>query len=67
MKKQAGVSKGARAATAAEAQALARAVAAGDNGNLREAERIARDVLARSPRHLEALQLVSMPRQSRGL
>jgi hypothetical protein len=58
MKKQAGVSKCARAATAAEAQALARAVAAGDNGNLREAERIARDVLARSPRHLEALQLL---------
>ena len=58
MKKHAGVSKFARAATAAEAQALARAVAAGDNGNLREAERIARDVLARSPRHLEALQLL---------
>jgi len=57
MKKQAGVSKCARAATAAGAQALARAVAAGDNGNLREAERIASDVLARSPRHLEALQL----------
>jgi tetratricopeptide (TPR) repeat protein len=58
MKKQAGILKGARAAIAAEAEALARAVAAGDGGNLSEAERIARDVVAKNPRQLEALQLL---------
>src|SRR5260221_4419218 len=58
MKKQAGISKGARAATAAEAEALARAVAAADSGNMSEAERIARVVLAQKPQHLEALQLL---------
>ena len=56
MKKQAGVPKGARAAMAAEA--LARAVAAGNSGDLSEAERIVRDVLAKNPQHLEALQLL---------
>ena len=58
MKKQAGISKGARAATAAEAEALARAVAAAEGGNMGEAERIARVVLAQKPQHLEALQLL---------
>jgi tetratricopeptide (TPR) repeat protein len=58
MQKQAGGPKGARAATAAEAEALARAEAAGDRGNLGEAERIVRDVLAKNPRRLEALQLL---------
>src|SRR5260370_13561533 len=58
MKKQAGISKGARAAMAAEAEALARAVAAADGGNMNEAERIARVVLAQKPQHLEALQLL---------
>ena len=58
MKKQAGISKGARAATAAEAEALARAVAAAESGNISEAERIARVVLAQKPQHLEALQLL---------
>ena len=43
---------------AAEAEALARAVAAGDRGDLGEAERIVRDLLAKSPQHLEALQLL---------
>jgi tetratricopeptide (TPR) repeat protein len=56
MKKQAGIPKGARAVMAAEA--LARAVAAGNSGDLSEAERIARDVLAKNPQHLEALQLL---------
>ena len=56
MKKQAGIPKGARAAMAAEA--LARAVAAGNSGDLSEAERIVRDVLAKNPQHLEALQLL---------
>jgi tetratricopeptide (TPR) repeat protein len=58
MKKQAGVSKGTRAMIAAEAEAMARAVAAADSGNLSEAERITRDVLARSAQHMEALQLL---------
>jgi Tfp pilus assembly protein PilF len=58
VKKQAGLSKGARAMMPAEAEALARAVAAADRGNLSEAERITRDVLARSAQHLEALQLL---------
>ena len=58
MKKQAGISKGARAAMAAEAEALARAVAAAESGNISEAERIARVVLAQKPQHLEALQLL---------
>src|ERR1700730_10371183 len=56
MKKQAGIPKGARAAMAAEA--LARAVAAGNSGDLSEAERIARGVLAKHPQRLEALQLL---------
>jgi tetratricopeptide (TPR) repeat protein len=43
---------------AAEAEALARAVTAGDSGDLGEAERIVRDLLAKSPQHLEALQLL---------
>jgi tetratricopeptide (TPR) repeat protein len=58
MKKQAGISKGARAAMAAEAEALARAVAAADSGDMGEAERIVRVVLAKNPQHLEALQLL---------
>jgi tetratricopeptide (TPR) repeat protein len=58
MKKQAGISKGARAAMAAEAEALSRAVAAAENGNMSEAERIARVVLAQKPQHPEALQLL---------
>src|SRR5258708_12136948 len=58
MKKQAGISKGARAAMAAEAEALARAVAAAESGNMSEAERIARVVLAQKPQHMEALQLL---------
>jgi len=57
MRKQTGISKGARAAMAAEAEALVRAMAAADSGNLSEAERIARAVLAENPQHLEALQL----------
>jgi Tfp pilus assembly protein PilF len=56
MKKQAAVSKNPRAAMAAEA--LARAVAAGNSGDLAEAERIVRDVLAKTPQHGEALQLL---------
>jgi tetratricopeptide (TPR) repeat protein len=56
MKKQAGIPKGARAVMAAEA--LARAVAAGNSGDLSGAERIARDVLAKNPQHLGALQLL---------
>jgi tetratricopeptide (TPR) repeat protein len=56
MKKQAAIPKGARAAMAAEA--LARAAAAGDGGDLSEAERIARDVLAKDPQHPGALQLL---------
>ena len=58
MRKQAGISRAARAATAAEAEALARAMAAADGGNVGEAEHIARDVLAKNPHHLEALQLL---------
>ena len=58
MKKQARIPKGARAAMAAEAEAVARAVAAGNSGDLSEAERIVRDVLAKNPQHLEALQLL---------
>jgi tetratricopeptide (TPR) repeat protein len=58
MKKQAGIPKGARATMAAEAEAVARAVAAGNGGDLSEAERIVRDVLAKNPQHLEALQLL---------
>ncbi len=58
MKKQAGISKGARAAMAAEAEALARAVAVAESGDMSEAERIARVVLAQKPQHLEALQLL---------
>jgi tetratricopeptide (TPR) repeat protein len=58
MKKRAGIPKGARAAMAAEAEAVARAVAAGNSGDLSEAERIVRDVLAKNPQHLEALQLL---------
>jgi len=49
MKKQAGISKGARVMMAAEAEALARAVAAGSNGNLSVAERIARGILINNP------------------
>jgi tetratricopeptide (TPR) repeat protein len=56
MRKQA--SKGARAAVAAEAEALAQAMAAADGGNLCEAERIARVALAKNPQHVEALQLL---------
>src|SRR5260370_9401912 len=43
---------------AAEAEALARAVAVAESGNMSEAERIARVVLAQKPQHLEALQLL---------
>jgi len=45
MKKQAAVPRNSRAAMTAEA--LAQAVAAGNRGDLGEAERIARDVIAR--------------------
>jgi tetratricopeptide (TPR) repeat protein len=58
MRKPAGISKGARAAVAAEAEALSQAMAAADGGNLSEAERIARAVLAKNPQHVEALQLL---------
>jgi len=58
MKKQAAIPKGARAAMAAEAEALARALAIGNSGNLSEAERIAREILAKNPLQLEALQLL---------
>ena len=58
MKKQAAFPKGARTAMAAGAEALARAVVAGNSGNLSDAERIAREVLAKNPQHLEALQLL---------
>jgi tetratricopeptide (TPR) repeat protein len=58
MKTQAGIPKGVRATKAAEAESLARAVAAGNSGNLSEAERIVRDVLAKNPHQLEALQLL---------
>jgi tetratricopeptide (TPR) repeat protein len=58
MRRQAGISKGVRAAVPAEAGALAQAMAAADSGNLGEAERIARVVLAKNPRHVEALQLL---------
>jgi tetratricopeptide (TPR) repeat protein len=60
MKKQAAISKNSRAAMPAEA--LARAVAAGNAGDLGEAERIVRDVIAKIPqdnaRHAEAQQLL---------
>src|SRR5215471_15454553 len=58
MKKQAGISKGARAAMAAEAEALAQAVAAADIGDMSKAEGIVRVVLGQKPQHLEALQLL---------
>src|SRR5215470_12317433 len=58
MQRQGGIPKRARAAMAAEAEALARAEATGNGGNLGEAERIVRDLLAKNPRHLEALQLL---------
>ena len=58
MKTQARIPKGARAAVAAEGEALTRAMAAGNSGNLSEAERIAREILAKNPQHLEALQLL---------
>ena len=58
IKTQAGISKRARAAVAAQAEALAQAVAAGNHGNLSEAERLTREVLAKNPQHLEALQLL---------
>jgi hypothetical protein len=38
---------------AAEAETLARAMAAGNSGDLSGAERITRDVLAKNPQHLE--------------
>jgi len=56
MRKQA--SKGARAAMAGEAEALAQAMAAADGGNLSEAEHIARIALAKNPQHVEAQQLL---------
>jgi tetratricopeptide (TPR) repeat protein len=56
MKKQAAIPKSARATMATEA--LARAVEASHSGNLAEAERIAREAIAKNPRHLEALQLL---------
>jgi tetratricopeptide (TPR) repeat protein len=45
-------------AVAAEDEALTRAVTALDAGNLPEAERIARELLAKSPQHADALQLL---------
>jgi tetratricopeptide (TPR) repeat protein len=56
MKKNAAAPRNSRAALAAEA--LAQAVAAGNRGDLGEAERIASDVIARNPQHAEALQLL---------
>jgi tetratricopeptide (TPR) repeat protein len=44
--------------TAGPQDALAPAVAAINGGNLDEAERLARDVLAKNPQHAEALQLL---------
>jgi tetratricopeptide (TPR) repeat protein len=60
MKPQAKIAKGARAAMVAEGEALARAVAAGNSGNLSEAERIVGDILSKNPQHLEALQLLGV-------
>lgn len=56
MKKPSAIPKQSRSAIAAEA--LARAVAAGNGGDLAGAERIARDVVAQYPRYAEALQLL---------
>src|SRR5260370_630657 len=52
------IPKNARAVMAAEGEALARALAAGNSGNLSEAERIAGEILAKNPQHGEALQLL---------
>ena len=60
MKPQAKITKGARAAMIAEGEALARALAAGNSGNLGEAERIVGDILSKNPQHLEALQLLGV-------
>jgi len=56
MKKQAAILKNDRAARGTEA--LRQAVAAGQGGNLAEAERIVRSVIAKHPQHVEALQLL---------
>ncbi len=56
MKPQARIHKGTR--TSAEDEALARAASALGVRNLDEAERLARDILARSPQHTQALQLL---------
>lgn len=56
MKTQSRFPKGARAA--AEDEALGRAVAALNGGNLGEAERVARALLADNPRHAETLKLL---------
>ena len=61
MKPQSRFPKGARKGHAAgqpPGDALAQAVAAINVGNLDEAERLARDVLARSPQHPDAVQLL---------
>jgi tetratricopeptide (TPR) repeat protein len=60
MKPQARMSKEAGAAVVAEGEALARALAVANTGNLSEAERIVDDVLAKNPRHLEALQFLGV-------
>jgi len=60
MKPQARMSKEAGAAMVAEGEALARALAVANTGNLSEAERIVADVLAKNPRHLEALQFLGV-------
>jgi Flp pilus assembly protein TadD len=58
MNPPAGQPKNARTATAAEGEALARAITAGNSGDIGEAERIAREVLAKNPRHPPALRLL---------
>jgi tetratricopeptide (TPR) repeat protein len=54
MKKQAAISKSSRAALVA----LSQAMAAAERGNLGEAEHIARDIVAKHPQLVEALQLL---------
>jgi tetratricopeptide (TPR) repeat protein len=60
IKLQARISKNARAAMVAEGEALARAVAVGNSGNLSEAERIVGEILSKNPQHPKALQLLGV-------
>jgi Tfp pilus assembly protein PilF len=54
------MSKGARSTAVAQREVLARAVAAGNSGNLSEAERIVREILSKTPQHPDALQLLGV-------